>query len=368
VVLAGCHTEANPRQIKKAEALCDWSAGLIGLRVGPLTDLAGLYITEKNRHRASEELKRVLYVAMTRAREHLVLSCAPSSDRSSRSFLSLLDEPLENRISSAGQSTVVETGPGKLNIEVVEASLTAPGLAKSKKTTTEKKSSWQPYIELWNRRRQDYAAALKAPVFVTPTLLKRQEQETTEAAETTQLIAGERTPAMLVGELAHRFLEHWDFAGTQESFSDQLGPFLATWLPPEYHKEVGCIRGELEAILDRFVASDIYTELADSQVLGREVPFLVPWGGRTMEGVIDLIYERNGLLYLADYKTDKIEPKELRLGAERYRQQAEIYSRAARQSLQRNVAAFKLIFLRLGEAIEVDAHLIQGELFPIPPS
>ena len=25
-----------------------------------------------------------------------------------------------------------------------------------------------------------------------------------------------------------------------------------------------------------------------------------------MEGVIDLIYEKNGLLYLADYKTDRI--------------------------------------------------------------
>jgi ATP-dependent exoDNAse (exonuclease V) beta subunit len=83
-----------------------------------------------------------------------------------------------------------------------------------------------------------------------------------------------------------------------------------------------------------------------------------------MEGVIDLIYERHGLLYLADYKTDRIGRKELRLGADRYRQQAEIYSRAARQSLQRQVAAFKLIFLRLGAAVEVNPHLIQGELFP----
>jgi ATP-dependent exoDNAse (exonuclease V) beta subunit len=59
------------------------------------------------------------------------------------------------------------------------------------------------------------------------------------------------------------------------------------------------------------------------------------------------------LLYLADYKTDRIKLNELRSGAEPYRQQAEIYIEAARTSLGRQVAAFKLIFLRLGESIDV---------------
>ena len=75
-----------------------------------------------------------------------------------------------------------------------------------------------------------------------------------------------------------------------------------------------------------------------------------------MEGVIDLIYEKNGLLYLADYKTDAIEARDLHAGAQRYRRQAEIYTQAARQSLKREVAAFNLIFLRLGEVIEVDVN------------
>ena len=79
----------------------------------------------------------------------------------------------------------------------------------------------------------------------------------------------------------------------------------------------------------------------------------MPWDGQIMEGVIDLIYEKSGLLYLADYKTDRIKRHELRAAAERYRQQAEIYIEAARKSLGRQVAAFKLIFLRLGESIEV---------------
>ena len=60
----------------------------------------------------------------------------------------------------------------------------------------------------------------------------------------------------------------------------------------------------------------------------------MPWNGQIMEGVIDLIYEHDGLLYLADYKTDRIAREELTQGAGRYRQQAQIYSRAARESLK----------------------------------
>jgi ATP-dependent helicase/nuclease subunit A len=80
----------------------------------------------------------------------------------------------------------------------------------------------------------------------------------------------------------------------------------------------------------------------------------MPWDGQVMEGVIDLIYERQGLLYLADYKTDRIEHEELPQAARRYHQQVRVYSRAAHESLGRRVTAFKLIFLRLGEAVAVD--------------
>jgi ATP-dependent exoDNAse (exonuclease V) beta subunit len=75
-----------------------------------------------------------------------------------------------------------------------------------------------------------------------------------------------------------------------------------------------------------------------------------------MEGVIDLIYERNGLLYLADYKTDRVRRNELSQVARRYHQQAEIYTQGVQLSLRREVAAFKIIFLRAGEAIEIVAE------------
>jgi len=113
------------------------------------------------------------------------------------------------------------------------------------------------------------------------------------------------------------------------------------------------IESELQQIFASFIRSSAYSEVASARILGREVPLVMPWNGQIMEGIIDLIYEKNGLLYLADYKTDRIAKAELSQGVERYRPQAEIYSKAVEQSLGRSPAAFKVIFLRLGKAVEL---------------
>jgi len=326
---------------------------LTGIRVGPFTDLAGLYITEKNRRRAKEEQKRVLYVAMTRPREHLIISCGPGAQRSTGSFQDILDEALNDQIGAAAQSTVLDIGQGKVEIEIVEASLTAPGRAKAEKTIAEKKRDWRPYLEAWEGRRKVYEAALETPVFVTPTLLKQQEENLVEAAPKAHPLARGRTPAMLVGELTHRLLESWDFMGGKENFAERRETLLDQWLPEEFRRDRALIEADITEIFTSFLGSEIYAELATSQILGREVPLLIPWNGQIMEGVIDLIYERDGLLYLADYKTDRIDRSGLAQAAQQYYRQAEAYSRAARQSLSREIEAFKIIFLRLGEAIRI---------------
>jgi ATP-dependent helicase/nuclease subunit A len=353
VVLAGCHAGTDGRQRRGAEALFDWSTSLTGISVGPFTNLAGLYIAEKNRLRAEEEQKRIFYVATTRAREHLIISSGPSTKRSGN-FISMLDELLGDATGGTEPSAVLAIGPGKLQIERVNATLSAPGRVKRKKRSPQKKRHWQPYVELWTSRRRRYEAALGAPAFVTPTSLKRQAQELSPEVEPSQRQSLERAPALLIGDLSHRFLEKWDFKEGKKAISDGLDLFLADRLPRESQKEAAHIRSELAMIFERFANSDTYAELARARILGREVPLLMPWGDSVMEGVIDLIYEHNGLLYVADYKTDRIERKDLRAAPEKYRHQAEIYSRATRQTLNRDVAAFKLIFLRLGETVEVD--------------
>jgi ATP-dependent helicase/nuclease subunit A len=365
VILAGCQTGTDGRHAISAEALFDWSTGLTGLRVGRTWDLAGLYIAEKARLRAVEEQKRVLYVAMTRAREHLIISCAPTGRRSNGSFLSMLDETFQENIATAAESKPIAVGSGSVELRLVPENLVAPGRAKNGQRKAAKKQNWQFYVDTWARRHSAYESAIKTPVFVTPTLLKQQEEELAEATHRTTRPSHSRTPSMLVGELAHRFLEGWDFAQGVENYVERMEPFLDQWLPPELRQQRARIHADLAEVFSGFFGSRIYSELASSQILGREVPLLMPWDGQIMEGIIDLIYEYDGLLYLADYKTDRIAREELTQGAERYRQQARIYSRAARESLQREVTAFKVIFLRLGEAVPVSPDAKKEISYPV---
>ena len=352
VILAGCQTGTEGRHSAEAESIFDWSTGLTGLRIGQTADLAGVYIAEKNRLRNAEEQKRLLYVAMTRAREHLVISCAPANRRSRGSFQAMLDTTLGDSIAAAESSTRVALGKGMVDIEVVSQSLSPPSHALAKTKLSKKKPNWKPYVDGWARRTAIYEKAQQSTPFITPTLLKRQEEASTEAGDRLTIQPPRKTPALLVGDLTHRFLQTWQFGGETANLDKQLRSFIDGALP-DFVSHRAKIETELNEILDNYFRSKVYGELAGAKILGREVPLIMPWQDQIMEGVIDLIYEKNGLLYLADYKTDRIKRNELRIGAERYRQQAEIYIEAARKGLGRQVAAFKLIFLRLGESIDV---------------
>jgi ATP-dependent helicase/nuclease subunit A len=356
VILAGCQAGIEGGRNADAEALFDWSTALNGLRIGSISDLAGLYIAEKSRIRSGEEQKRLLYVAMTRAREHLIISCAPSSRRSNGSFLSMLDGTLNECITGAESSRTVALGSGNVAIEVVSESLTAPSRAQTKSASAKKRPNWQPFIDTWERRTADYETAQKTAPFLTPTRLKRQEVSLTESGDEMKYQFDRSTPALVVGDLAHRFLQNWDFSANIENFEPELRDWIAGALPSEFESFRRKIESDLQGIFAGFFRSTAYTELAGARILGREVPLLMPWNGQVMEGVIDLIYERNGLLYLADYKTDRIDKKNLPEAAARYHQQAEIYLQAVGQSLGREPAGFKIIFLRLGEAVEIFAE------------
>ena len=356
VILAGCQTGIEGRHSADAEAMFDWSTALTGLRIGTISDLAGLYIAEKTRLRNAEEQKRLLYVAMTRARENLVVSCAPSSRRSSGSFLSMVDGTLNDSIADAEASKIVNVGNGTVEIEVVSASLTAPSGTKASSKRSKKTPNWKSFVDAWARRTSAYEKAQQAAPFLTPTLLKRQEEASTEAGSKINGQIFRQTPARVVGDLAHRFLQNCQFASDVKSLEGQLHDFITQTLPSEFESSRREIESELRNIFQAFFYSQAYAELAAARILGREVSLLMPWNGQIMEGVIDVMYERDDLLYLADYKTDRIAREELQRGAERYRQQAEIYSEAVRRSLQREVAAFKIIFLRLGEAVEITAE------------
>ena len=358
VVLVDAIAGTGGNRALEAEVRQDWATGLTGMRIGELSSLAGVYLDAKRRQREAYERSRLLYVAMTRPRERLVISFA-ERDRApkapSDSLLAMLDEATGLNLAQAGPGAV-HCDAGEMEVEVVVED-TAVEERDGPPPAPPDADDWTWYEDLWRQRREDCEARRQSPLFLTPTRLKA-------AGEAAEADPGQPHPggtpdagglgreaALALGTLAHRVLEHWDFR--TERVEEDLDEAVARHAPALPATEKQVVIRELKKIWSTLARSAIYDELRSARILGREMPFVMPWNGQIMEGVIDLVYEHAGGLYVADYKTDQIADDDMNRIMHDYRHQAEIYTEAVRRGLDREVAAFRLILLRLGRVVDV---------------
>jgi len=169
-------------------------------------------------------------------------------------------------------------------------------------------------------------------------------------------VAGENDADMsrMAGVLAHRILEQWDFMADPGRLTNDVAAIVERSLGADQADFSGRVTKSLTELLRVFGASDWYARLGRATILGREIPFLLPWDeGQLMEGVIDLVYRLDGSLWIADYKTDAITAEEAPKHAERYRTQSQVYKTAVAQSLGITDARFHCLFLRCATSIEL---------------
>ena len=359
VVLPDARGAPNPGRSETGVEY-DWSSNLIGLRAADRLNLAAIYLDEKRRLREEEEQKRVFYVAMTRAREHLMISCPPLKiDKGS--FVEMLQRSAGEWPAGADDPPIA-VGQGTIEVQRVRERREAPRRVEENARKSTAPSDWSGFVRQWEERSRRYEVAQRKPLFVSPTALKKRDIALPERFEPKLPSAGE-TDALLIGTLAHGFLEELDFPAGPERFEDELARYLKRQPDRLLGPDPAAILQELRQIFESFFRSSAFAELASATILGREIPLLMSSDGQVMEGVIDLLYERDGFLYIADYKTDRTAAGDWAQASGHYRRQGEIYSRAVRQSLQREIKAFKLIFLRAGKAMELKTDAPQGELF-----
>ncbi len=89
VILAGLQRGAN-RIPSRVQVHHDWSTGIVGIKVGELQTLGGIYVSAKLAERQRDEQSRVLYVAMTRAKRKLILSAGIPKQVAPDSFLAMV--------------------------------------------------------------------------------------------------------------------------------------------------------------------------------------------------------------------------------------------------------------------------------------
>jgi ATP-dependent helicase/nuclease subunit A len=164
----------------------------------------------------------------------------------------------------------------------------------------------------------------------------------------------DRDVSRLVGTLAHRLLERWDFAAPAANLLDEIAPNVRRMLTADQDEFYPTIIESLRELFTTWGQSDSYARLRSAEILGREVPFLIPWGEhQVMEGVIDIIYRLDGHLWIADYKTDQVTAEEAPARAERYSQQAMLYRQAAAACLGTSSVSFQFLFLRPAVSVVV---------------
>src|SRR4029077_2339878 len=349
VILPGLHQGSkNPR--KGPSIHLDWSSRCYSLQMGGRLNLGAVLVDMKMAAREEAEQRRVLYVGVARARDLLVLSGGQTSKPGHDTVLSLLGETIADE-GTHPPDDQIRIGTSRLTRVVTPATTPA------------------------RRRRLEFLSALAPQPPLGSILIRRQgRQAEWERCRTTlrRLTPSSLTEGMpkafspgsvtghnayhgrLVGVCADAVLERWDFNRSHTEIRPVIEQACRRYVAQDHPELMADVTADLTAVFGRFLSSKPYKTLQCATVLGREVPFGMPFGeDQMMEGVIDLIYRLDGRIWIADYKTDDVAAEDVRTRADRYRPQAEIYSRAVEKALGLSSLSFQLIFLRPGIAIDV---------------
>jgi len=169
--------------------------------------------------------------------------------------------------------------------------------------------------------------------------------------ETTSLTAAE------IGTATHLVLRHLDLKRVgEEEIRQQVQKLeLEEFLRSPEAAAVDC------AMLARFFQSALGQRLIASPRVWREIPFSLKLSLKELDdeaagldepvlvqGVVDCLFEEDGELVVVDYKTDQILPEEVPRQSARYTGQLNLYAEAAARILRRAVKASYIFFLEPG--------------------
>lgn len=357
VVLPGLHQKATGPD-RGTQITFDWISGLYGCTLPPVWNAGQVPLWEKQRIREGAEQRRVLYVGMTRARERLILSGGILPKRGGDSLLSRIQEIVEGEFGNS-ELSVVRVGTVSIPHAVVTPAVLKYLKSPQPHADTDDGNGVVISTPQWDAREMRWQQTNQAEAYVNPSML-HQPRSVQERGERGQVSRG---TGQRLGTLMHRVLQQWDFQSEPGRVRSALVDFCERQLPGGSGVDESEMVRELETLFDHFLASPAYRELQRATILGREVPFAVPWPLRqhepslprtcVMEGVMDVVYEIDGDVWVGDYKTDHVSSRTVRQRTETYREQALAYARAAGQCLGPVVKGCKLFFIRLGEVVTV---------------
>ena len=284
-------------------------------------------------HKAAAELEkkmsqaeavRLLYVAATRARDHLVVSMYRS----------------ERGQSPAGTIAGLLEGRGDLwrpLTDLPDFNASAPSDAANRGDLDPNQHSLQARRQ-WIEDRERVIQRQGRPVSVAATGLANAEKAEPETDEPWR----RGRAGTSVGRAVHAVLQTIDLATGAGIDQTARAQAAAEGIPQR--------QAEIARLARVAVESEIVKRAVASGRLWREVPFGVPVGDGALEGFVDLLFEEHDGLVIVDYKTDSVEPEEVADAANRYSLQAGSYALLAQRATRKPVKEIVFLFLQPNES------------------
>lgn len=329
--------------------LSDEAGPTTGLRLpkARAADAAYAVLEIDERRREERERARLLYVALTRAREKLFL-LGRAEGASAGTLAALLREGNLWPDKEDRPNFLSPDPRFKAPVNYIRAATDSSSRRLGDAVRSRADLDLPELGDRWRRRFAERDAIQGSALFVTPSSSAEGKIVTSDAGAG---LMEDNSLSRRVGQLCHAVLQDWNFSGKNNLEAGLLKARNILFAgDPEADWEPVVAAGR--AILKSFLAGPAAKDLSRVEVLGREIPFVMPQDNRIVRGSMDLLLRRDGKLWVADYKTDKVDMKDAARHAERYAFQGRAYAEAVKQAMN-EACGFQVIFLRTGGIVDV---------------
>ena len=350
------------------------------------SELFGL-IRQKHENQLKEEEKRLLYVAMTRARQKLILVGTAKLKKKNKFFdeaqpceklandakspLQLIAAALPDRIAAKTAADFLAGGTGRLSTDMLEVGVeSADALLRAEPARAELIVPEEELLPDFDEKALARALDFEYPFETLSEIPKKTsvselkpitdaEKEPVTMNDPAKLFERVGTSGAFAGTAAHQFMQFCDYELAQKDCEAEASRLLDEGFISEDQLDALDF-GELNA----FFSSPLYRRIKQSPRVHREMRFNVflparrllqtdAEGDVLLQGVIDCFFENpDGTFTILDFKTDRVRSE--RLLKEHHAKQLEIYRLAVEKMTSRRVSELLLYSFSLSRQVSVD--------------
>lgn len=304
-------SHGNNRQKGKSKTFYSRSLNLKGLTLGNIQDGIVPLIEVEKQAQELEEKRRLLYVAMTRAKETLII--VDSLKVEDKTFSKFLSDSTCWPNQEELPENILTAKVFYHDYNITESKLEEQGPEEDKNFSF----NYPLWSENFNKRNKEFNIYLKY------TEMQRKEGKTLFPSK-------EAEHAVKVGSLCHKIMENI-FNKTNTNFNNETDKAALI---------------EAQEIINNFCKSPAYKELENIKLLATEFPISIVENGIVKNGIIDALFKtKEGNIMIIDFKSDKINVVTDRTVEPDYLKQIAFYRNALKGLFSEKIES-ALVYLR----------------------